>query len=199
MSSRDEFERLRGELEEAHKRLEEQAEEIGRLGALAERAEKLEAEGRQLREELDKLRESLADRVADAVKAAVNELVEKHSADQAEWHKERERLQAELEQLRARPSMLAEERPPVPVHSLADGLRTVLDAFAEPPPVEGRQGAAALSGLEVEARGVLLPGEVEGKPPEFLTVDPTQVQAEALSTVRMRFAVIPQLPAEPSG
>jgi hypothetical protein len=189
MSDGQELDRLRADLEEARKRLEERAEEIGRMRATVERAEAIEREVTQLRETLES-------RVAEAVKAAVSELAEQHAKDEAQWRTERERLQAEVDRLSARPEALRKERPPVPMPALADGLRSVLDSFAEPQPVEGRQGTAALSGLEVEARGVLLPSEAEGRPPEFLTVDPTQVQAEALSTVRMRFAVIPQLPPE---
>jgi hypothetical protein len=117
----------------------------------------------------------------------------------AEWAEERERLQAEIDKLKRSPAALREERPPVPIDVLADRMRTVLDALAEPAPVEGRQAAAALGGLEVEARGVLLPSDKEGAPPELLTVDPTQLQTDALSTLRMRFVVLPQIPPEPSG
>jgi hypothetical protein len=192
MSNGEELKRLRADLEEARKRLEERAEEIGRMRGEVERAEKVERER-------DELRASLESRVAEAVKSAVGELSDAHAKDEAEWQEERERLQAEIDRLEGTPDALREQRPPVPVDTFADGMRQVLDSFAEPEPVEGRQGAAALSGLEVEARGVLLPGESAGKSPEFLTVDPTQVASEALSTLRMRFVMLPQLPREPPG
>jgi hypothetical protein len=169
--------------------------EVKRLRAeLRETRAKLKATTRQLEE----LRASQDARIGEAVKAAVDELQRDIDRAAAEWRAEREQLQNEIQKLRARAAPLPEERPPVPTDVLADQLRGVLDRLGEPSPAPGRQSAAALSTLEVEARGVLVPSAKEGQAPDFVTVDPTQVPTETLSTVRMRFTLLPQIGPPPA-
>lgn len=144
-----ELAKARARLDDANAELRKQAEELGRLRAIAERL--------------------------------------------SEYERRLEEVEG-----RERPPSITIDRPAVATDVLAEQLRSVLDQLGEPSPAPDRQSAAVLNRLEVEARGVLLPAEEAGRPPELLTVDPTQVQTEALSTVRMTFALLPHVtPFEP--
>ena len=76
-------------------------------------------------------------------------------------------------------------------------FRNVLERMAAPEPEPGRPFTAGLTHLEVEARGVFTATAPTEENPTgtigLLPVDAAAVQPEALSTVRMRFSLVPNL------
>jgi chromosome segregation ATPase len=206
-----EYERIR-ELEEkldaASTELRSQAQEIGRLKGveavvptLQTELDRLRRENEQLRSQLDEARRELAGlqasidaRVAEQVQSAVSKLREEHEASARGWREERARLMAELEKARAGGERAATAA--VKTSELAQQFRSVLEELAEPPE-EGGPAGAALTGIEVDARAYLAPPPEGETLPQLVMVDPaTPVQPEALSTVRLRFGLLPRLPSE---
>jgi DNA repair exonuclease SbcCD ATPase subunit len=177
------------------------AEELGRLRALAERLGAVEKERDALREAHDRLLTELTDlrarfdqRVGEEVQAALASVTEEHERTAREWEKERARLLGRIAELEATTADVGEV---VGTKDLAAQFRNVLETFSEPEP-EGGTAGAALTGLEVEARAILSPPAEGEELPRLRMVDPTQVtNPEALSTVRMRFGLLPRLPSEP--
>jgi hypothetical protein len=192
----DEIHVLRESIDRANEQLRAQAEELGRLRAGAERARGLQEERDRLFAELTEARAALANRVAQEVRAALEDLRAEHAAAAARWQEERQALQAELDRAREAAAPQAVEGKEIPTDKLALGLRAVFERVAVPEPTPGKEFAAALTGFEVDARGVLLPPEQEGQPTRLRTVDPASVPSEALSTVKMRFGLLPRLPTE---
>jgi hypothetical protein len=111
-----------------------------------------------------------------------------------------EALRADLDRLRQeseprdQPAALAIEPQEAPTEVLVQDLRSVFDRMAVAEPAAGQQHAVALTGFEVEARGVLLPPSDKTGQTRLLTVDPATVSSEALSTVKMRFGLVPRVP-----
>ena len=183
---RDEIERLREQIGGLR-------EEVGRLKAIAERVESLEQERGTLIQQREEARAALENRIVEEVRTATAALREEYDRARAEWATERGGLRARIEDLEQRPEpgRIAGD---IPTDQLAEHFRGVLESLAAPPPPEGRQFAAALTGLEIEARGVLAAAE-EGDQLRLVPVDP-EVAAKAdlnLSTVRMRFGLLPEI------
>ncbi len=186
-------------LTQVQEQLRSQAEELGRLQAVAENAKELQQELKVARTQRDELQKQLVEaaasfesRVGEQVRAAVDQLRKEHEAAAAEWEEERRRLQDRLQGLMGG---TAEETRAVRASDLANQFRSVLDELAEPE--HDRAVGAALTGLEVEARGILAPPAEGETLPRLVTVDPAQVvDPGALSTVRMRFGLLPRLPTE---
>ena len=186
-------------LERQQHRLVEQATLVGRLQA------ETEALRRQLEELQQQMRRGTDDvaRVQAATQAAADE-----------WTRERERLLARITELekapsaRPAPSTSAAELGPTPVTAaatevqltptdLAGRFALVLQKLAEGPASDPSVPySAALTGLEVEARGTLQPPATPDQEPTFLSaagVDPGQ-----LSTMRMTFKLLPRIPSPSS-
>jgi chromosome segregation ATPase len=186
--------------EELQKELRVQAEELGRLRAVAERTDEVTAELNRLRDEngglrgqLDDLRARLDQRVSEEVEAAVAAVKEEYERNAQAAEAERQRL---LERIAALEKGEAGAAPAVATDELASQFRSVLESLAEPEP-EGGAAGAAMTGLEVEARAMLAPPAEGEELPRLVMVDPTKVtNPDALSTVRLRFGLLPRLPSE---
>jgi chromosome segregation ATPase len=204
---RERIKELEARLDETYRELRAQAEEVGRLRGieavlptLETDLEQLRADNERLRAELDALRAQLAEtqasvdkRVAEEVEAAVAAVRAEFDATARAWEEERARLQKELESAQAEEPRIAT---PVKTTALADQFRSVLEELAEPPEQGGPAGAA-LVGIEVDARAYLAPPAEGETLPQLVMVDPAApVQPEALSTVRLRFGLLPRLPSE---
>jgi hypothetical protein len=171
-------------------------EEIGRLTAIAERVQGLDQERDELVKQLAGAQAALENKIIEEVRTATTNLSAEYEQARVEWTKERGELRARIEVLEKRPEpgRIAGD---LPTDQLAEHFRGVLESLAAPPPPEGRHFAAALTGLEVEARGVLAAAEGE-EPLRLVPVDP-EVAAKAdlnLSTVRMRFGLLPEIAPE---
>jgi hypothetical protein len=131
--------------------------------------------------------------VAEETRAALAALSEEQQRAAQLWTAERDELRARIAVLEEQPDPTA--RPGIGTDELAEHFRGVLESLAAPAPAEGRPFAAALTGLEVEARGLLVtPAEGEGV--RLAPIDPAQVPEGSelgLSTVRLRFGLLPKI------
>jgi hypothetical protein len=184
------------EVVELRETVRRQEGELGRLKATAEQLP-------PLREERDTLVRRLADveastdrRIRDAVVAALDEAGGKHAAAIAALEKERDGLAEQIGTLRDQlegKGVTGRVEPTV----LAGQFAAVLDALATPEPQEGRPYAAALTSLEVEARGVL-EAPAEGREQPMLRTVESGVDPGQLSSLRMSFKLLPHVTeAEP--
>jgi|SRR5262245_6292859 len=177
-----ELARRREQLEGQQRQLIEQATSLGRL----------HADNEALRRQIDeqhRLREAGAGPDISRLRAEMQT-----AAD--EWSRERERLAARIQELEsAGPSGAATLSGDVAMTptDLATRFASVLQKLAEGAPADPTAAFnAALTGLEVEARGTLQPPASPDQEPTFLGaagVDPGQ-----LSTMRMTFKLLPRIP-----
>jgi chromosome segregation ATPase len=173
-----------------------------REGELRERLKATEAELRELKQALQKaerelerqrkaraqLEQQVDKRIEEAVKAALAELEVEHAATVRGLTEEGDRLRGRIEELESGREPPENTRTVTPTE-LAGKFASVLNELAAPAPTPGKQFSAALTRLEVEARGVLEAPETEKEEPRLRTgpgLDPAQ-----LSTVRMSFRVLP--------
>jgi chromosome segregation ATPase len=176
-----------------HDKLLERERELGRLGALEEQLERVTAERDELKVQLGEIAKEAEERVAEEVQAAVKRAVAEHEDRES-------KLQARIEQLEADRSSVGEDDTggsETGVMDLASHFASVLESLAEGPPrddADTRQTAAALTSLDVDARGLLAAPAEEGAAPQFRTPEPGQVDPGQLSTVRMSFRLFPRVP-----
>jgi hypothetical protein len=79
---------------------------------------------------------------------------------------------------------------------LAGSFATMLAALAEGTATAGqpdRGYSAALTSLEVEAKGILRAPSDPQKEPTFVTIEDPTVQAGQLSTMKMTFRLLPRV------
>jgi chromosome segregation ATPase len=187
------------DLSQAQDQLRANAEELGRLRAVSQNVDDLQQELKSVRSDRDDLQKKLADsaatldaRVTQQVQTAVDQVRKEHEAAAAEWEQERKQLQDRVDAL----TKGAGEGQALQTRDLAAHFRSVLEELAEPEQAGGT-AAAALTNLEVEARGMLAPPTEGETLPRLVPVSPEHaVDPGALSTVRLRFGLLPRLPAE---
>jgi len=180
-----ELARRREQLERQQQQIIERANSLGRL----------QAENEALRRQLDELRQQQGSSAAPDISRLRAEM--QAAAD--EWSRERERLVARLQEFetagRTRAALSADVT--MTPTDLATRFATVLQKLAEAAPADpAAPFSAALTGLEVEARGTLQPPASPDEEPTFLSaagVDPGQ-----LSTMRMTFKLLPRIPSPPA-
>ena len=68
-----------------------------------------------------------------------------------------------------------------------------MQAASQPAPGRSRDYSAALTSMEVEARGVLESPRVDEDQPRFVTVESGKVDPAILSTLKMTFKLLPRL------
>ena len=166
--------------------------EIGRLQATAEQLPPLREERDKLVARLSDVEASTDRRIRDAVVAALDEAGGKHQEAIAALEKERDALAEQNQTLRDQlegKGVTGRVEPTV----LAGQFAAVLDALAAPEPQEGRPYAAAMTSLEVEARGVL-EAPAEGSDQPMLRTVETGVDPGQLSSLRMSFKLLPHVP-----
>jgi hypothetical protein len=182
-----------GQLAALSEKLQELQGELGRQSAIAERVGALQTERDEARDQLASAQAALENRIGEEVKAAVAQAQQEHEAAAADWARQREELERQLAEARSAAGGEAVFGGEVGTHDLADHFRGVLTSLAVPTPAEGQPFAAAMTSLEVEARGVIAPSQDPNQPPRLVTVDPASVSPDALSTVRMSYSLVPQL------
>src|SRR5215210_615236 len=148
------------------------------------------AEREDLQQVIAKLRVDQETRVVEAVRSALAQAGAEHEAIAAELRRERDQLNATVEELQREATELGEVRSAEPA-SIAAQFATMIEDLAETQARPGRAFAASLTRMEVEARGVLRAPEKAGDPPELLTVAPGKVEPGQLSTIRMEFRIMP--------
>jgi chromosome segregation ATPase len=187
-------------LTQAQEQIRANAESLGRLSAIADTLDPVQEELIAIRAERDDLQRRLTEatttldaRVLEQVEATVARLRTQHEEAAGEWERERKTLQDRIDALEQAP---VGETQAIRAQDLAAEFRSVLEELAEPE-VTDRPVGAALTGLEVEARGLIAPPAAGESLPRIITVGPTQsVDPAALSTVRLRFGLLPRLPTE---
>lgn len=187
-----ELNELRAAISKAREDLRKQEGEIGRLHALSETVESLRAERERSLGELAQVKADVEHRIAEEVKASLERASKEYEQATAQWAKEKEGYLTEIVKLKE-----GLERSGVAGYvfptDLASRLAKVLDELAEGKPAPGRQFAAALTALEVEARGVLESPRKGEEEPRFVTVEAGKIDPATLSTLRMTFKILPRL------
>lgn len=185
-----ELERTRKALDEAKEALRHQEGELGRLRVLAERVPELTAQVDQLRQELAQARAEADRRVAEEVRLAVEAINREHEAAAEQWSREKTGLEQRIKDLQTRTE--AGVGGHIAPSDLASRFASVLDELSEGrPAAAGRTGVAALTSLEVEARGLLEAPQPGEEQPRFVTA-PGTVDPAALSTMKMTFRLLPR-------
>jgi hypothetical protein len=170
------------------------SEEIGRLRATSEMVETIRDERDKAVRELAQLKTDLELRISEEVKAALQRAQKEHEQAAAQWAQEKEKYLAEIEALNANLEQTGVKGYILPT-DLATKFAEVIEMQAASQPAPGRQYSAALTSMEVEARGVLQSPREDEKQPRFYTVESGKVDPATLSTLRMTFKVLPHLAA----
>jgi uncharacterized phage infection (PIP) family protein YhgE len=181
-------------IDDQQKQLLTQQEELGRLREVASAVDSLRAERDALRAELDQTRSAIPDQVKNQVRTQLVDATQAHTDEVSALQSERDRLQARVEELEQGSG--AADAPSMTTADLAGHFAGVLNDLGNRPPAVGEAFAAALTGLNVQAKGLLRAndqGEVE-----IMTADAGAVPAEQLSTVGMELKLLPRLAAPPA-
>jgi hypothetical protein len=187
---RERLKTTEAELGELRQAVQKNERELGRLHAVEEQAGELKQEVERERKARAELERQVVRRIEESVKAALADVEVEHAATVRGLTEEHDRLRGRIEELEDRPEPPGKTRTVTPTE-LAGKFASVLDQLAAPAPAPGKQFSAALTRLEVEARGVLEAPETEEEEPRLRTgpgLDPAQ-----LSTVRMSFRVLPHV------
>jgi multidrug resistance efflux pump len=185
-------------MDQAQAQLRSQEGELGRLRAIAETVESLRSQLANCQQELARVTADCERQVTAEVKAALDRAAQERDAAAQQWAQERQTLETQIEDLRRQ----LEERGVVghmAPADLASRFASVLDQLAEGEPAPGRAFAVGLTGLEVEARGVLEAPREGEEQPRFVTVEAGGVDPSQLSTMRMTFRLLPRTPPTTPG
>ena len=187
----EELKETKAKLDQAMVELRTQEGELGRLRAIAEEVQAVRDERNRAVEELAQVRADVDARIAAEVAAALEKVTSEHATAAGAWERERKELTDRIADLESRIEGLG-SRVSVPPRSLASQFAAVLDELAEgPEPGSAKPYGAALTSLDVEARGIIEAGADE---PGFVTVEGGVANPEELSTLRMSFRLLPRIP-----
>jgi hypothetical protein len=196
---REDLALARGQLDEARVQAQAQSQELGRLKAIADQSESLRTQRDQLQQQFADLTNTFQSQIGDAVKSALDQASQQHAEAAAQWAKERDELDTQIDELKKQAG--APEPVAIPPTMLASQFASVLERFAEGSGSEttaARGYAAALTTIDVEAKGLLQAPETADDEPKFVTYAPGQVDPGHLSVVRMSFRLLPHVgPTEP--
>jgi hypothetical protein len=189
---------LDGKLDGANATLREQQGEIGRLTAVASEAEAIRSERDGLRQELADVQTALGQRVAEQVRMQLTDVNAAHAQEVSALAAERDELRRRIQELEQQG---VDEAPEMTPADLAGHFAEVLSSVAEQPAPPGRPYVATVTGLSVQAKGLLQAPTEPGGDVRLLTVGPGKVDPAQLSTVNLDLKLVPRLapPAEPEG
>lgn len=145
----------------------------------------------ELRTELTSVQVGIERQVSDAVRSALDTAETTHKGAEAAWLADEASLTRQLNEAKAQLESRGVSGEVAPRH-LASEFASVLAQLAEQPAASG-SFAAAMTGLEVEARGVLHAPRAGETEPRFATVEAGAVDPSQLSTMRMTFKLVPRL------
>ena len=172
-----------------------QQEELGRLKEVASTVDALRQERDALRAELDSTRTAIPDQVKDQVQSQLVDATASHAEEVSALQAERDRLQARVNELEQ--GLGATDAPSMSTADLAGHFAGVLNDLGNRPAAPGDAFAAALTSLNVQAKGLLRTND-QGQV-EIMTADAGAVPAEQLSTVGMELKLLPRLATPPAG
>ena len=185
-SREDELAQTKQKLDASHTELQTQAQELGRLKAIADRHESLRVQRDQLQQQVTDLASNFQQQTADAIRSALEQAGAQHEAAAAQWGQERGSLLKQIDELK----LAGDATPPVSISptDLAAHFATVLESLAEGTDrakAAAKGYSAGLTSLEVEAKGLLQAPREGEEQPTLVTYGPGGVNPEQLSVVRM--------------
>lgn len=159
--------------------------------------ERDEARGQRddLRRELDQVHSTIPAQVRTQLDETLGEVNQAHADEVEGLQAEQERLQARITELEE--TAQADSGPAMTTSDLAGHFADVLNVLGNRPSAPGESFAAALTGLNVQAKGLLRADE-DGNV-EILTAQAAAAPAEQLSTVQMELKLLPRLPGQEPG
>lgn len=187
---------LQQKLAETTEGLQAAQKELGRLDEVSKQRDDLVTERDQLRQQLSDLQAGVDERVESAVRSALEQSDTQHQATVAKLNEEIDALQKRVAELEGQVHEEGVTSRVTPT-ALASHFAGVLDELGTTTPAEGKQIAAALTNLEVEAKGVLEAPREGEEEPVLRTVEGGDVHPDLLSTVRMTFRLLPHVMEPP--
>jgi hypothetical protein len=183
---------LRKQLGRTSEELQAAQKELGRLEEIRRQRDDVLADRDALRESLSALQASIDERLASAVRSAVEQAEAQHGETVGRLNEEIGALRQRVTELEAQAEGEGLTNRVTPT-ALAGHFAGVLDALGTGAPAAGKEITAALTGLEVEAKGVLEAPREGEEEPLLRTVEGGGINPDLLSTVRMSFRLLPHV------
>lgn len=184
-----------GRLDQANSTINEQQSTIGRLGEVAGQVDRLAAERDQLRGQLNDVQGALSGQVASAVQDRVETLTTAQSAQIEDLTRTRDQLQQRVTELEN--AVNAEPAPSMATGDFAGHFVQVLSGLSSEQPAGATPWSAAVTGISVQAKGLLRPGTDGGV--DIVTPEAGAVAADQLSTVSFDLKLLPRIGAQTPG
>jgi len=186
---RDEF---RDRLDEATARIAALNEQVGRLTARSEELDSVIRERDELRTQLAEAHAALPGRVSEALQSQLGQVNDAHAAELRAVSAERDDLRAQLNTLEQQGTETATVITPT---ALASHFADVLSTLAQQAQQDSSQAvSAAVTGIQVQAKGLLRAPEEEGEDVKIVTVDAGKVDPAQMSTISLDVKLLPRLP-----
>lgn len=183
---------LRDRLDEATARIAALNEQVGRLTARSEELDSVIRERDELRTQLAEAHAALPGRVSDVLQSQLGQVNEAHAAELRAVSSERDDLRAQLNTLEQQGTETATVITPTALAShFADVLSTLAQQAEQP---AGQHVSAAVTGIQVQAKGLLRAPEEEGDDVKIVTVDAGKVDPAQMSTISFDLKLLPRLP-----
>ena len=185
-------EALQDRLDTAQASVVSLTEQVGRLTSKAEELEGVIRERDELRTQLAEAQAALPRRVSDALQTQIGQVNEAHAAELNAVTAERDDLRAQLNALEQQGTETATVITPTALAShFADVLNT-LALQAEQP--AGQHASAAVTSIQVQAKGLLRAPAAAGEDVQIVTVDAGKVDPAQMSTISLELKLLPGLP-----
>jgi ABC-type transporter Mla subunit MlaD len=194
----DQRDQLQQRLDQAQGTVNDLQQQVGRLAAQVDQLASVTQERDDLRRQLAEAQASLSQRVADAVQAHLGPITEAHAGEVSAITAERDDLRAQLNELQQQGTETATTMTATDLASHFVGVLNSLAQPAEPAP-PGRPFAAAITAINVQAKGLLRAPEQKGGEVQLVTVDAGKVDPAQLSTVNLDVKLLPQLAPPAAG
>ena len=183
---------FRDRLDQAQASIAALNEQVGRLTAQAEQLDSVITERDQLRTQLAGAQAALPSRVSDALQTQLGQVNDAHAAELRAVSAERDDLRAQLNTLEQQGTDTATVITPTALAShFADVLSTLAQQAEQS---SGQHISAAVTGIQVQAKGLLRAPEEEGADVKIVTVDAGKVDPAQMSTISLDLKLLPRLP-----
>lgn len=183
------FDRLTEKYDVLQDEYSRQQVEVGRLRQVETTSSGLSQERDELRRELDQTHAAIPEQVRSQLEGVLGDVTRTHAEQVDALRVDRDRLQARVTELEQ--TAQAGAGPAMTTTHLAGHFADVLNDLGSRP-ASGGGFAAALTGLNVQAKGLLRTNE-QGDV-EILTAQAGAAPADQLSTVSLELRLLPGLP-----
>lgn len=183
---------LRPRLDEATAHIAALNEQVGRLTARSEELDAVIRERDELRTQLAEAQAALPGRVSDALQSQLGQVNKAHAAELRAVTAERDDLRAQLNTLEQQGMETATVITPT---ALASHFADVLSTLAQQAEQSADQHiSAAVTGIQVQAKGLLRAPEEEGEDVKIVTVEAGKIDPAQMSTISLDLKLLPRLP-----